>query len=479
MAGLYLKPELPEISLAKLDEAKLRLQRELGESVVATDVGTCERFVRDESEAIGRTPCAVVFAENREQIKKTLELAEKLEVPVTPRAGGTSRVGGAVPVAGGIVLAVSKMNQILDIDTAELSAVIEPGVSLSEFHTAVEALGLFYPPDPNSVAACTLGGNAATNAGGPRAFKYGVTRDYILGIDALLIGGRELQVGYATRKGVTGYDLRSLFVGSEGTLAVFDKLRIRLLPKPEELMTILALFDSVHHAGRAATEMISRKVIPRCLELLDRRTLQAMREAGNAIPENAGAMLLIEMDGSEAQVQIDAERVSDACESVGAIEILVAQDAAQRDRLWAARREMSPAVRRMAKNKLSEDIAVPRTKISELLTLVEKNSEENRIKTVAYGHAGDGNLHVNFLWDHEDEVPRVSKAIERLFRDTVALGGTLSGEHGVGVLKSPYLPIEQSFELIQIQRELKSVFDPKGLLNPGKIFPPDSIRERR
>lgn len=421
-------------------------------------------------------PDAVVLASSSEDIRRALGVARETGVPITARAAGTGRTGGAVPVAGGIVLSTLGMNQIKDVDCREGVCVVEPGVVLADLHAAVEKEGWFYPPDPNSLANCAIGGNIAENAGGPRAFKYGVTRDYVLGLEALLIGGQRLQVGRRTRKGVTGYDVTGLLVGSEGTLAVFGEATLKLIPKPEAVMTLLVLFPDVWAAGAAVSGITALGITPRCIELLDEATLNAMRLANNPIDARAGAMLLIEVDGSGAQCEVDAERVGSACEASQALSVLVAQDAAQRDRLWSARREMSHAVRRLAKKKLSEDVVVPRQAIGTLLDRVRTTTEQTGVRTLTYGHAGDGNLHVNFLWNEEHELEQVERSIERLFRDVVALGGTLSGEHGIGVLKAPYLGIEQSAELIALQLELKHAFDPGGLLNPGKIFPSGSHR---
>ncbi|HVJ14191.1 MAG TPA: FAD-linked oxidase C-terminal domain-containing protein [Polyangiaceae bacterium] len=465
------RPDVPRPSAQAADKARRLLDRALGPSKVLTSPEACERFASDESEAEGVTPDAVVLATSADDIRAALAAAREAEVPITPRAGATGRTGGAVPVAGGIVLAVDGMNQIKEIDRAEGVAVVGPGVVLGDLHAAVEHEGWFYPPDPNSWKTCCLGGNVAENAGGPRAFKYGVTRDYVLGIETFLIGGQRIEAGRRTMKGVTGYDVTALLVGSEGTLGVFGDITLQLIPKPESVMTILVLFTSVHHAGNAVQAMTALGIVPRCIELLDGETLQAMRKAGNAIDERAGAMLLIDVDGDQHGIERQAQRVGDACTTSGAFDVLVAQDAAQRDRLWAARREMTYAVRKLSKNKLSEDVVVPRQKIGDLLDKVSLIGQRNKVHTLTYGHAGDGNLHVNFLWNEADELPAVSRSIEELFREVVAMRGTLSGEHGIGVLKAPYLALEQSAELIDLQRDLKRVFDPLGLLNPGKIFP--------
>ena len=470
------RPDLPRPSASACEKACRLLERALGPSKLLTQADSCERFATDESEAVGLTPDAVVLAESQSDILAALQVAREAEVPITPRAAGTGRTGGAVPVAGGIVLSTMNMNSIKDIDRREGVAVVGPGVILQDLHAAVEREGWFYPPDPNSLAACALGGNVAENAGGPRAFKYGVTREYVLGIEAMLMGGQRISAGRRTMKGVTGYDVTALLVGSEGTLAVFGDITLQLIPKPPHVMTLMTLFASVQQAGKAVEEIIAAGLVPRCIELLDGPTLEAMRRAGNPIDPKAGAMLLIEVDGEERECERQAERIAGACEDVNALEVLVAQDAGQRERLWAARREMSSAVRRLSKKKLSEDIVVPRQKIGELLERVARTSEQTGIFSLTYGHAGDGNLHVNFLWNDDSELPAVERSIEELFRNVISMGGTLSGEHGIGVLKAPYLSLEQSPELITLQRDIKRVFDPQGLLNPGKIFPAGSHR---
>jgi glycolate oxidase len=468
---LLSRPDVPRPSQSARDKAKSLLDERLGPSKVLTGRDACERFIRDESEAEGELPDAVVLASSSDDILAALAVARETAVPITPRAGGTGRTGGAVPIAGGIVLATSGMSQILEVDRNEGICVVEPGVILADLHDAVEAEGWFYPPDPNSLKSCAIGGNVAENAGGPRAFKYGVTRDYVLGVEAFLLGGQRIQAGRRTIKGVTGYDVTGLLVGSEGTLAVFGPATLQLIPKPQSVMTLLTLFTNVNQAGAAVQAIISAGISPRCIELLDASTLEAMRLAGNSINLAAGAMLLLEVDGDESSVERQAERIAGVCADVQALEVLVAQDAAQRERLWSARRDMSHAVRKLTKKKLSEDVVVPRQQIGALLDFVREISERTGIRTLTYGHAGDGNLHVNFLWNEEHEVPAVERAITLLFERVIALRGTLSGEHGIGVLKAPYLPLEQSPELIALQKDLKRVFDPAGLLNPGKIFP--------
>jgi glycolate oxidase len=473
LSGVLVAP--PEVRIPPRDaveRALAELERRLGPSKVDTSEGGRERFARDESEAIGRTPDAVVHAADRDDVAAALAIADAHGVPVTPRAGGTGRTGGAVPVAGGLVLATHGMASLVDVDRENLVAVVQPGLITADLHAAVEAEGLFYPPDPNSLKTCMIGGNVAENAGGPRAFKYGVTREYVLGLEACLMGGRVLRTGRRTVKGVTGYDVTSLLVGSEGTLGVFTEITLRLVPKPTELSTVLAIFADVRAASDAVRRIVAAGLVPRCLELMDAPTLEAIRRMNVAVDPRAGALLLVELDGRHGSLDEATERLGDVLTAdARTIDVVAAQDAAQRGRLWEARRQLSPATRKLAKYKLSEDVVVPRARLTALLEEVDRIGAATGVRYLTYGHAGDGNMHVNFLWDDESERPAVDRAIDALMRTTIALGGTLSGEHGIGVLKAAYLPLEQSPELIGLQQDLKRAFDPRGLLNPGKIFP--------
>jgi glycolate oxidase len=469
---LIARPEVARPSAVAVDRAKSDLERKLGMSKVMTDASACLAYARDESEVEASAPSVVVLAECTADIAATLAVAEAWGVPVTPRAGGTGRTGGAVPIAGGIVLATHKLSRVKEIDRSDLLAVVEPGVVLGDLHALVEREGLFYPPDPNSLATCMIGGNVAENAGGPRAFKYGVTREYVLGLEACLMGGRVLRTGKRTVKGVTGYDVTALLVGSEGTLAVFSEITLRLVPNPPAIATVLALFDGLPSCAAAVTRIIAAGLVPRCIELMDGPTLVALRNEGAAIDPRAGAVLLIEVDGDPRIIDFELERLGDVLSrGPGVVDLQAAQDPAPRARLWAARRALSPATKRLARHKLSEDIVVPRSKVPELLRCVDRIGERTNVRHLTYGHAGDGNLHVNFLWNDASERPAVDDALLALMRATIELGGTLSGEHGIGVSKAQYLPLEQSSELIDVQRDLKRVFDTKNLLNPGKIFP--------
>ncbi len=460
------------VGAGRVERARRLLARHFGPSKLIVDAQDCEPYQRDASEAEGMIPAAVVLAENTRDVQLALGAAADAGVPIVPRGGGTGKSGGAVPVDGGIVLSTLGLSQIKEIDRRESLAVVEPGVILSVLQAAVLAEGLFYAPDPNSRVGCSIGGNVATNAGGPRAFKYGVTGRYVLGIEAFLMGGQRLATGRRTAKGVTGYDLSSLLVGSEGTLAVFGDITLRLLRPPESTATLLVPFQRLASAADAVMAIVALGLRPSCLELLDLRLLDAhvQTELGASLGV-LDALLLIEVDGTPSACEELGERIADVCDAHGARGTELARDAEKQGRMWALRANMSATLRRTARHKLSEDVAVPRQALGELLARLEAASQRLRVRSVAYGHAGDGNLHVNFLWDEPEEAPRVQAAIRELFEQVVALGGTLSGEHGVGVLKAPYLPLEQSPELISLQQSLKQAFDPQALLNPGKIFP--------
>ena len=461
----------PRPSAATVDQIRSALDREIGGSKVLHGEESLARYAGDESEQEPVLPDAVVLAESADDVCKALAVASDLGVPLTPRAAGTGKSGGAVPVAGGIVVCTLGMKAIKEIDRGELLAVVEPGVILGDLYAAVESEGLFYPPDPNSWRDCAIGGNIAENAAGPRAVKYGVTRDYVLGLEVVSGAGQRLRTGRRTPKGVTGYDLTALLTGSEGTLALTVEATLRLRRKPEHVITTMALFADVEEAVKAVSAVLGSGLVPRCLEMTDGTCVGLMRDEGLALDPRAGAMLIIEVDGDVARCEADLERLGGELDAAGAMAVLVAQDEAQRARLWATRNELSNIVRKQAKHKISEDVVVQRRDLPALVRLVNAMSERTGVKMLSYGHAGDGNLHVNLLWDEEEQLARVEGALDELFRAVVSMGGTLSGEHGIGTSKSAFLALEQSRELIELQRSIKGVFDPAGILNPGKIFP--------
>ncbi len=463
--------------MTSVDNALVEIEHQCGSGSVIRDQDLLETYGHDESETEPCVPEAVVRVGDTQAVASVMRAATKHGVPVTPRAGGTGRVGGAVPVPGGIVLAFEKMNRLKGIETEDLLAVAQPGVVTGDLHRTVEAQALFYPPDPNSLDSCAIGGNLAANAGGPRAFKYGVTREYVLGMEVVLADGTILQLGRRTPKGVTGYDLTALMIGSEGTLGLVTEATLRLLPKPDAVATLLVFVPTADSVSNAISAMLRRGVTPRCVELLDSIALDIVRrQAGIEVLPGASAMILVELDGEGPRLERDVEECGNAATECGAIEVLVAKHAGERERLWAARRELSHSLRQEAEYKLSEDVVVPRTRIAGLLQRCRELSDEHEIKMPTYGHAGDGNLHVNFLWNDAEDRPRVDAAIRGLFEAVLSMDGTLSGEHGIGVLKAPYLPMEQSPELIALQRRIKEVFDPKHILNPGKIFPAEAKR---
>lgn len=454
------------------EQAILALERQLGESSVRTDEEALVAASRDESEAEVVLPSAVVVARTASDIAAALKICADHRVPVVPRGAGTGRTGGSAVITGSIVLDTTQMTAVKSIERADGYAVVEPGLITGHFHELCEREGLFYPPDPQSAPWCTLGGNVAENAGGPRALAYGVTRDYVLGMRAVTMSGDELVVGRRTAKGVTGYDVTSLLVGSEGTLAVFTELWLRVIVAPQRVRTALATFTSVHAAGLAVGALLGAGIVPRCIELLDELCCASVREIdGGALPADTAVALIVEVDGDELRCDALLERVGTTLDRAGATQVLVAKHGTDRDRLWAARRVLSRALRKRAAHKLSEDIVVPRSKLAAILDDVRAISERERVVMPTYGHAGDGNLHVNLLWNTPDDRPRVDRAIRALFERTIAHGGTLSGEHGIGVMKRDFLSLEQSPALVAAQRAIKLALDPRDLLNPHKVLP--------
>src|SRR3569623_9121 len=451
------------------------MARELGPGRVLRDEAALDVYATDESRLGRFPPDAAVLARSREEIELVLRLAGEHRIPVTPRGAGSGMTGGALPVRGGLVLSTEAMVAIKHIAPDDRIAIVEPGVINGDLQAAVEAQGLFYPPDPASLAFCSLGGNVAENAGGPRAFKYGVTRDWTLGMTVTLMGGETLKLGRKTPKGVTGYDLTALFVGSEGTFGVTSELTLRLVGKPESAAALIAVMPDAVAAGRAVSNIIRRGFRPRAQVLMDRSSIEHGRpKAPFTFPAAAGAIVLLELDGEADTLEPAILRCGSLCEDVGAKEVIVARDAAARERLWQTRRLCSSSLREAHRFKQSEDVVVPTGSIAELLRRVDGISGRYRLPTATFGHAGDGNLHVNVLSDEDprdaDVARRIEDALGDLFRATLDLGGTLSGEHGIGIAKAKYLAWEQSAEVIDWQKRLKKMWDPAGLLHPGKIF---------
>ncbi len=409
------------------------------------------------------------------EVAAIARLCHDARVPLVPRGAGTGYTGGAVPVHGGVVLSLERFTRILDIDEANLLAVVQPAVITGDLQDAVERVGLFYPPDPASLRESSIGGNVAECAGGPRAFKYGTTRRYILGLEAVLPTGEIVRTGGKTVKNVVGYDLTQLLVGSEGTLAIVTEIVVRLVPKPVCQAALRATFARVSDAVDAVALTVRARVVPAAVELVDRVSLDALRRylGGEPLaPAGTEALLVVEVDGQAASVAEEIAQVADACRAAHATEIRQAQNEAERQEVWRVRRELSYALRTVGAWKYNHDVVVPKGRIPELFALVERLRAETGLLIPCFGHVGDGNIHVNIMVDSNDAatVARVARTERALFEGVVALEGSVTGEHGIGFAKAPYLPLEVSAETIALMKRVKHAFDPEGILNPGKIF---------
>lgn len=423
----------------------------------------------------------MVFPTSTAQVRQVVRLAAQYGVPIVSRGSGTNLSGGTVPVSGGIVLALTRMNRILEIDEANLTATVEPGVITAELHRAVEARGLFYPPDPGSQAISTIGGNLAENAGGLRGLKYGVTGDYVMGLEVVLANGEVIETGGKNVKDVAGYDLTRLFVGSEGTLGIITRATFKLLPLPEFRRVALATFSELEAAACSVSAIIAARVIPATLEFLDRGTIEAVEAYAHVgLPGDVEAMLLMAQDGPQAAVDRDVERMSEICRQQGALDVQIAATPADGDRIMAARRYALSALARRRPTTILEDATVPRSRLAEMVRAIQAAARRHGVEICTFGHAGDGNLHPTCLTDERDaeEMERVEAAFDEIFAAAVELGGTITGEHGVGLAKREYLPWRLSPAAIGVMRVIKQALDPQGLLNPGKIFSERSRRRR-
>jgi glycolate oxidase len=457
-----------------LDARILEKLREIvGAENVATEVQDmiCYGYDATQMEFL---PDCVVHPDGSAEVSQILALANREAFPVFPRGAGSGFTGGALPKGGGVVLVTTRMNRILRIDTDNLVAEVEPGVVTENFQIAVEKLGLFYPPDPASLKFSTLGGNVAECAGGPRAVKYGVTKDFVMGLELVLPTGQVIRTGGETVKGVVGYDLTKLICGSEGTLGVITKIIFRLLPYPDAKKTMLAVFDSIDGAARAVSTIIKGKIIPTTLEFLDYATLTCVERRFNlGIPAEGRAVLLIEVDGDRDLIEKQAEQIHSLIEPLGLVQFRVAKDAAEGEELWRVRRLVSASLRDVNPDKFNEDIVVPRSRVPDVIRRIEQIQNRYDIPIVNFGHAGDGNIHVNIMIDKSvpGEQEKAHEAIKEVFQAALDLGGTMSGEHGVGLSKQPFIPMELSADQIAAMRAIKRALDPKNILNPGKILP--------
>jgi glycolate oxidase len=456
------------------DEHAANLGKLLGdESRVLWQEHDLHSYSFDASFAAG-LPQYVVQPLNTAEVASVVRYANQFRIPVTPRGRATCLSGGPVPVRGGIVMDLTRMNQKLEIDPHDLVAVVSPGVITADLHRAAEAYGLMYPPDPSSAHVSTIGGNLAENSGGPRGLKYGVTKDYVLGLEVVTPLGDVIRTGGRTFKNVTGYDLTRLIVGSEGTLGIITEAVLRLVPKPQAVEALLAVFDDLIAAGTAVSTILSQRIVPAKMEIMDRESVNAVEDyEPQGLPRDAAAVLLIELDGHPHAIAEEIGRVRTLCLQAGARRVVVARDEREREQLWRARRLVSPAIAAIKPSKISEDITVPISKIPLAIEALQRIREKYGLKLVIFGHAGDGNLHPNILTDRRDkeEMKRAEQAAAAIFETAVQLGGTLSGEHGIGTMKAPFMDLELGPLGVEMMKRLKEAWDPNNIMNPGKIFP--------
>lgn len=449
------------------------LKLSVGGDNVLTDPADCWAYGYDNSRKHG-APDIVAFAVSHEQVLGIVRLCNEHKIPLVVRGRGTGTTGSAIPLRGGLVLSLERMDRIAEFDPGNRTMRVEPGVTNQAVQDMAAKSGFFWPPDPTSGAFCAIGGNLALNAAGPRAVKYGTARENVLGLRAITGAGEEIRTGVNTTKGVVGYDLTRLIVGSEGTLAVITEATLKLTPLPEAKRTLKAVYADVQASAAAVARIMAQPIIPCALEFMDGEAVNLVRDyAAAGLPESAGALLMIEVDGPEAALDAAVEFVSRAAAGTGLLELITARSAEDVAALWATRRALSPALRKIAPNKLNEDIVVPVSRIPELINQLAQLSNEFGIPIVNFGHAGDGNIHVNLLYDSQDphQAERAQPCLSRVFDLVLELGGTLSGEHGVGREKRDYIDREIEPTTLDLMRRIKSQFDPNGILNPDKIFP--------
>ena len=432
----------------------------------------CRPFGGDDSRRWAM-PGAVALPRTQDDVVALLRACREHRMPIVARGAGTATTGAAVPTQGGVVVSFSRMNRIVDVRAADRCVVVEPGVLNGELQQALAPHGLFWPPDPSSAELCSVGGNLATNAGGPRAVKYGTARDNVLGLVAVTGAGELIRCGGAYTKDATGYDLTHLIVGSEGTLAIIVEATLKLAPRPRAQAGLRVLYRDAATAAAAVSRIMARPATPAMLEFMDRSAIALIRRNGSDVPD-AGAMLLVEADGDDETLPYALQALAEAAEGDGMIALDVAADGSARDRLWAARRALSPALRTIRPGKINEDVVVPVSRIPELVAAMEALSAEASLPIVVFGHAGNGNLHVNLMYDDADatEAARAYAALPKVFATVLALGGTLSGEHGIGLSKRDYMADAFSPATLAAMRAIKSALDPDGILNPGKVLPP-------
>ncbi len=444
----------------------------VGDEHVRTDAGALRAYATDATPLFAALPDAIVFPAGTEEVASVLRFAHERRIPVVPRGAGTNLSAGAVPHRGGIVLVLTRMRELLELDRENLVAVCQPGLTTAALGTAAAGAGLLYPPDPGSRTTSSIGGNVAECAGGLRGLKYGVTRDYVLGVEAVLATGEVIRAGGRLVKDVAGYDLVRLLCGSEGTLAVLTEITVRLVPEPQATGTGLAYFDDLQDAGRAVSRVLAGGILPATLEFLDRTCIEAVEGfARIGLRTDAGALLIFGQDGGPEAVERDMGRIAEACEAEGAVEVRVAADAAEAGRLLEARRAALPSLSRLAPLTVLEDATVPRAKIAEMVARIQEIARRHDVRVGTFGHAGDGNLHPTLVLDPAQvDAEAVSHAVfSEVFAAALELGGTITGEHGVGLAKLPFLEARLGAAHVALLRRIKQAFDPHGILNPGKL----------
>jgi len=440
---------------------------------VLTDKADCWTYGYDNSRKHAQ-PDAVVFATTHQQVKELVEICNQYQVPIVARGRGTGTTGATVPLQAGVVLSLERMNKIIKIDPDNRIAIVQPGVTNQAVQLAAAEHGFFWPPDPTSAAFCTIGGNLAYNSAGPRAVKYGTPRENILGLTAITGEGKELIAGTCTTKGVVGYDLTRLIVGSEGTLAIITEATLKLTPLAEAKRVLQCTYNDINSAAKAVSTIMAQPFTPCALEFIDGNAIKMVRDFSDAdLPENAGAMLMIEVDGPLSALNEGVAAIQNAATNNGLLEFKEAKTKKEIDALWATRKALSPALRNVAPKKINEDVVVPVSHIPDLINGLEKLSHKHKVKIVNFGHAGNGNIHVNLLVnpDDKEEMTRAEKCLDEVFSMVIELNGTLSGEHGVGIEKRDFVDREITPNSLGYMRQLKVVFDPNGILNPDKMFP--------
>lgn len=459
--------------MALSDNVLQRLRELVGAANVLTAKEDLIPYSFDGTAALKQSPGCVVFARTPQQISEILKTANTEKLAVVTRGSGTGLSGGSVPSHDAIVLCTVQMDQILEVDSANLTLTAEPGVTTIKIAEAAEKAGLFYPPDPGSMKISTIGGNVAENSGGLRGLKYGVTRNYVMGMEVVLPDGEIMWMGNKCVKDVAGYSLKDLFIGSEGTLGVITKVLLRLIPKPAAKRTMVAIYDQMDKAAQTVSDIIAAKIIPCTLEFLDRTTIHCVEDyAKIGLPLDCEALLLMETDGHPAVVADEAARMEEIARNNGSREVRVAGDEAEAIRLAGARRSAFSALARLAPTVILEDATVPRSQLAHMVRFVEKIAVKHRLKIGTFGHMGDGNLHPTFLTDerNKEEMHRVHEAFTEIFDETIRVGGTITGEHGVGTAKKAFLPKFAGDAQMRVMKELRRVLDPNGVLNPGKLF---------